>query len=219
MATVILKPRGREYIFRIKEAIMADEEKKAESGMSAKDMLQQDLKTVEQMTRWRKKMGKGENLFIKVVDKGMMPTIKIGDTVEVASVNAMDLRTNNVIFYRQGENFIVRRITQVNFNRGGQFNVKGDSMDNEEPVVAPSQIIGKVVLIDRDGEKIYLDKRSAALGKLKELSGQRIGGDMGSSAPADFAKKILGKILEFADMVYHKIVEFTDRIMERMNRK
>ncbi len=197
---------------------MADEQK-ADGGMSHKDMLQQDLKTVDQMQRWRKKISKGENLFIKIVDKGMMPTIKIGDTVEVATVNAMDLRTNNVIFYRQGENFIVRRITQVNFNRGGQFNVKGDSMDNEEPIVAPSQIIGKVVLIDRDGEKIYLDKRSAAIGKLRQLSGQSIGGNLGSSAPADFIKNLLGKVLEFADIVFKKIVELTDKLMERANRK
>jgi hypothetical protein len=195
---------------------MADEKT---DGMSAKDMLQQDLKTVDMMTRWRKQFAKGEHLFIKIVDKGMMPTVKIGDTVEVASVNAMDLRVGNVIFYRQSDAFIVRRIIQVNFNRGGQFNVKGDAVDNEEPVLAASQIIGKIISLDRDGEKIYLDKRSAALGKLKQLSGQKIGGDFGSSAPMDFLKNLLGKLVGALDALYQKICQMTDQFFDKSGKK
>jgi len=203
---------------------MADEEKKSsDSEMSTKDMIAQDLKTVDQMARWRKKISKGENIKVKVLDKGMMPIIMIGDTVEVQPVHAMNLRTNNIIFYRQGENFLVRRIAAVTFGQSAEFTVKGDSLEKDEPIVQASQIIGKVIALERDGQRIDIDRKfgSAAIGKLKQLGSTKIGGskEVDTSKQMDFAKDKLNKGFEFAETAYQKLCEFTDKLIERLFNK
>jgi len=201
---------------------MADEEKKSsDSEMSTKDMIAQDLKTVDQMARWRKKISKGENIKVKVLDKGMMPAIMIGDLVEVQPIHAMNLRTSHIIFYRQGENFLVRRIAAVTFGQSAEFTVKGDSLEKDEPTVQASQIIGKVIALERDGQRIDVEKKfgSAAIGKLKQLSSTKIGGDVDSSKQMDFAKNTLNKGFEFAESAYQKLCQFTDKLIEKLFNK
>ncbi len=201
---------------------MADEEiKSSDSEMSTKDMIAQDLKTVDQMTRWRKKISKGENIKVKVLDKGMMPVIMIGDTVEVQPIHAMNLRTNHIIFYRQGENFLVRRIAAVTFGKSAEFTVKGDSLEKDEPVVQASQIIGKVIALERDGARVDIDRKfgSAAIGKLKQLGATKIGGDGDSSRQMDFIKNALNRGFEFAEIAHKKLCELTDKLIERLFNK
>ncbi|MHC9538390.1 MAG: hypothetical protein AB9903_02630 [Vulcanimicrobiota bacterium] len=203
---------------------MADEEKKSsDSEMSTKDMIAQDLKTVDQMARWRKKIAKGENIKVKVLDKGMMPVIMIGDSVEVQPIHAMNLRTNHIVFYRQGENFLVRRIVAVTFGKNAEFTMKGDSLEKDEPIVQASQIIGKVIALERDGQRIDINKNfgSAAIGKLKQLGSMKIGSgkEAEPSKQMDYAKNMMNKGFEFAETAHHKLCEFTDKLIENLFNK
>jgi hypothetical protein len=200
---------------------MADEKKESgESAFSHKDMLQQDLKTVDMMTRWRKKIAKGENINVKIVDKGMTPIIKIGDTVEVTQVHAMDLRPGNLILYRQGENFIARRIARLQFGKQTEYIVKGDAFENEEPPVQASQIIGKVVALDRDGERIELEKKFSlgALSKIK-IGGASGTGNMDLSKGKDILNSVLTHILAFFATLSQMITSLTDKIIEKISRR
>ncbi|MDQ7821956.1 MAG: hypothetical protein RDV48_04080 [Candidatus Eremiobacteraeota bacterium] len=199
---------------------MSEEEKQAagssEEGMSHKDMLQMDLKTVDQMTRWRKKLSKGENIKIKVLDKGMMPTVMIGDTVEVMPVHAMNLKTGNVIFFRQSENFLVRRIVEVVYGKSGEYRVRGDAIETEEPSVVAGQIIGKVVAVERNGQRLEVERNiaGAALGKLRQLGSTKIGSEKDYSREKEMASAAMGKVVEFFEKAYQKLCESTDKLIE-----
>lgn len=200
---------------------MADEEK--ETGFSHKDMLEQDLKIVDQMARWRQKMSKGENIKVKILDKGMMPTIKIGDIAEIQPIQAMNLKSGQIIFYRQSETFLARRIVEVSFKRGGEFTVKGDALDKPEPTVNASQIIGRITVLERDGEVVELEKKfgGAALKQLKKLGSIEVGG----GAKKDYSKQkeifqgVLVKVVEYLEIIYAKICEIMDKILEKVFKK
>jgi hypothetical protein len=201
---------------------MADEEK--EPGISHKDLLQQDLKMVDQMARWRQKTARGENIKVKILDKGMMPTIKIGDIAEVEAVQAMNLKTGNIIFYRQGETFLARRITEVSFQRGGEFTVKGDAIDKPEPTVNAAQVIGRITSIEREGEKIEVVKKfgGETLQKLKKLGSMevgKVGPKKDYTKQKEIAQGVLLKIIEYMDIAYQKICELMDKIIEKLFRR
>ena len=194
--------------------------------LSDKELLAQDLKTVDLMARWRKKMTKGENIKVKVLDKGMMPTINIGDIAEVMSVQVTNLKSNNIIFFRQNDTFMVRRIIECIFSGSGQFKVKGDNQSEAEPLVNASQIIGKVVAFERDGQKILLEKTFAsAFNDLNTKFNSKFNkGAEGTDNPnldkaKEVASNIGGKVLEALDTVYRAIVNVFDKIVEKMNRR
>jgi len=201
---------------------MADEDKQSsESGISHKDLLQQDLKMVDQMARWRQKISRGEKIKVKILDKGMMPTIKIGDIAEVAPMHAMNLKTGHIIFYRQGETFLARRIAEVSFQRGGEFTVKGDALDKPEPTVNAAQIIGKITMIEREGEQIAVEKKfgGEALQKLRKLGSMELGTKKDYSKQKEIAQGVMLKAIEIMDTIYQKICVLMDKIIEKLFRR
>lgn len=200
---------------------MADEEKAAGETWSHKELLEQDLKMVDQMARWRQKMSRGENIKVKILDKGMMPTIRIGDIAEVAGIQAMNLKTQQIIFYRQGDTFLARRIIEVSYKGGGEFTVKGDALDKNEPPVNAAQVIGKVLQLERDGEKLDVEKKfgGEALKQLRKLGSMEVGTKKDYSKQKEAVSGVLLKVMDFAEVAYAKICETTDKILEFIFKK
>ena len=200
---------------------MMSEEKNAFSPLSDKEMLVQDLKTVDMMTRWRKKLSKGEHIKVKIMDKGMMPTMNIGDIAEIMPVHTSNLKPNNVIFFRQNETFVVRRILECIYSGSGEFRAKGDNQTEPEPLVTASQILGKVISIERDGQRIELEKTlSSALGQLNKKFGGagnvQIGSGQELEKGKEIASNIMSKIVELIDKAYSMIISGIDKIVAMM---
>lgn len=196
------------------------EEMTSFSPMSDKEMLAQDLKTVDLMTRWRKKLSKGEHIKVKIMDKGMMPTVNIGDIAEIIPVHTSNLKSNNVIFYRQSETFVVRRIIECIYSGSGEFRVKGDNQMQAEPLVTASQILGKVISIERDGQRIELERTlSSTLGHLnKKFGGTNIGSNQQLEQGKEIASNVMGKVIEFIDKAYSLLLKGIDKIVEMITR-
>lgn len=187
--------------------------------LSEKELLAQDLRTVDLMTRWRKKLSKGESIKTKVVDKGMMPTINIGDIAEVVPAQSTNLKTGHIIFFRQNDTFLIRRIIECIFSGTGEFKVKGDNQSDPEPKVAASHIIGKVIAIERDGERIELEKSFAsALNKLQQKLNKNLGGpDTGKGK--EIFKSGLNTAMTWVDKIAAGITGFIDKIVDKMQRR
>ncbi len=197
------------------------EEKSLLDSMSDKEMLAQDLKTVEMISRWRKKLSKGEHIKVKIVDKGMLPTINIGDIAEIIPIHTSSLKSNNIIFFRQNETFLVRRIIECMYSGNGEFRVKGDNQSEPEPLVAASQIIGKVISIERDGQRIEIEKTLAsAFGQLnKKLSSGASGPSPQLERGKEIASNAFGKLIELVDKAYSALLRAIDRLIEMVTKR
>lgn len=92
----------------------------------------------------------------------MHPTIRDGETVTVEPTTALDVRRGDIVLYRTGNRAIAHRVVDVNAKR---FILRGDaSREPDEPVEA-SQILGKVIMVEREGRarKLRGDKLKRAL--------------------------------------------------------
>ncbi len=190
--------------------------------VSEKDMLMNDMNIVNTMAKWRKKLSKGEHIKIKALDKGMMPTINIGDVAEVIPVQTSSLKSGNVIFFRAGTSFMIRRIVEVVYSGRGEFKVKGDNMVEPDPPVPSGNILGKVIAIEHEGERIEMEKTLAST--LNQLN-KRFGGSDSAkmSIQVENSKKavssFINKILEGCDRIRISFLNFIDNLIAKMQKR
>lgn len=81
--------------------------------------------------------------FFEVATGSMANTIEIGDVVIVELTK--DVRKNDIIVYKEEENFITHRLIDINEN--GEFITKGDANNTEDKPVNETQVLGKVTYI------------------------------------------------------------------------
>lgn len=81
--------------------------------------------------------------FFEVATGSMADTIEIGDVVIVELTK--DVRKNDIIVYKEEENFITHRLIDINEN--GEFITKGDANNAEDKPINESQVLGKVTYI------------------------------------------------------------------------
>ncbi len=201
---------------------MSDDLNVGMDPMSDKERLSQDLKIVNAMAKWKQKLARGEHIKVKIVDKGMMPTINMGDIAEVVPVQTSTLKAGALVFMRQNENFVVRRIVEAIYSGRGEFRVKGDNQVDPEPNVPAGNILGKVVTIERDGQRIEMEKSFATT--LNQLNKKFGGSDIGK-ANRDLEKgkamaaSFMQKILDWIDFVKCKVEDFVDNMINKFSKK
>lgn len=81
--------------------------------------------------------------FFEVATGSMADTIEIGDVVIVELTK--DVRKNDIIVYKEEENFITHRLIEIDEN--GEFITKGDANNTEDKPVNETQVLGKVTYI------------------------------------------------------------------------
>ncbi len=204
---------------------MSESEENQNFGMepvSDKERLSQDMKLLDMMAKWRKKLSKGEYIKIKVSDKGMAPTINMGDLVEVVPVQTSSLKSGALVFFRQNDKFMVRRIIETIYSGKGEFKVKGDNQTEPEPIVPAGNILGKVVAVERDGQKIELEKSLAST--LNQLN-KKFGGSDSAKATIEMEKgkqallAFFQKILDLIEKMQYSITKFVDDCFSKMFKK
>ena len=81
--------------------------------------------------------------FFEVATGSMADTIEIGDVVIVELTK--DVIKNDIIVYKEEENFITHRLIEIDEN--GEFITKGDANNTEDKPVNETQVLGKVTYI------------------------------------------------------------------------
>jgi hypothetical protein len=83
----------------------------------------------------------------------MRPAINDGDSVTVAPVDPVVVRPSNILMYRRNRRGIAHRVVHV--LRAGEgvvaFLLRGDATATFDAAVAPGEILGRVVTVERGG--------------------------------------------------------------------
>ncbi len=101
---------------------------------------------------------KGSCLRFRALGGSMVPFIRPGDLLTTKTVNPIDISTGEVLLYqRQGRSFVHRLIKKKTINGTPLFITRGDHLTFCDPPIPGSQILGKVISIERSGRTIHLD--------------------------------------------------------------
>ena len=103
----------------------------------------------------------GRDLRFRARGSSMHPMVRDGDTLIVRPVNSTEIAVGDIVFYRApGRGIVVHRVVGVQKDVSeGILVVKGDAVRSPDPAVCGSQVLGKVVSIERSGRPIDPDSR------------------------------------------------------------
>lgn len=105
-------------------------------------------------------LGKGSFFQFRALGGSMFPFIRSGDLLTTKAVNPADLSVGEVVLYhREGRPFVHRLIKKKAINGSLSFTTRGDHLTFCDPPIRGSQMLAKVVCIERSGRTIHLDTR------------------------------------------------------------
>ena len=103
-------------------------------------------------------LGKGSTFQFRALGGSMFPFIRPGDLLTTKAVDPTDLSIGEVLLYqREGRSFVHRLIKKKIINGTHLFITHGDHLPFSDPAISSSQILGKVICIERRGRTIHLD--------------------------------------------------------------
>lgn len=95
--------------------------------------------------------------IVPVSGRSMLPLLHDGDRVLVAHGERAP-RWSEIIVFRQGDRLVVHRLLGRHSGPAGVFFLtKGDNAAACDPLVAASNVVGRVVAFERDGRRSRLD--------------------------------------------------------------
>jgi polysaccharide export outer membrane protein len=101
----------------------------------------------------------GYSIEFRATGSSMYPTIKDGEMITVQPVEISNIKTGDIVLYRNRTGVIAHRVIYVKGT--DQLLLCGDSSNSFDAPVMPEQILGKVTSIKRGGRKILLDKKAS----------------------------------------------------------
>lgn len=108
---------------------------------------------------------KGNSVRFQAKGWSMHPFIQDGDFIEVSPIENSPIKTGDVVFYSTtGNKIIVHRVIKKykKDSRGTVF-IRGDASFGASEEVDIKNVLGKLVSVQRDAQRISLDKGSARL--------------------------------------------------------
>jgi signal peptidase len=103
-------------------------------------------------------LARGYGVRFRPAGHSMHPTIRDGEAVTVAPVRASDVRRGDIILYRAERGFIAHRVLQL---KGGAdapiFITRGDASTSCDAPVSASQVLGRVICVERNGSARSLE--------------------------------------------------------------
>jgi signal peptidase I len=100
--------------------------------------------------------------------RSMFPTIHDGEMITVEPVAPADVKRNDIILYRfqnrLRQGVMAHRVIGIERTAGAlQFILRGDGMAQCDAPIAETDILGRVIAVERDGRLIPLATRRAKL--------------------------------------------------------
>lgn len=103
---------------------------------------------------------KGDKLRFKALGGSMTPFIRSGDIITIEPVNHRNIVVGDILFYEADSEFLVHRLIEKRENKENSiYTTKGDSLTSPDKPVNDSQIMGKVIKIERNGKKLEYGTR------------------------------------------------------------
>ena len=128
----------------------------------------------------------------------MRPTIEDGDNITIARVDLADVKPGDILLYRRHRRAIAHRVVDIRTtaNEITALVLRGDAKAASDAPIAPEQVVGKVVAIERSGARAMARTWRAKLARLRVLAARWLPGGVrlqpGSAAVAsDFSRTVL----------------------------
>jgi signal peptidase I len=98
-------------------------------------------------------LAEGYHVRFSAAGTSMQPTIANGDAITVAPVAVADLQRGDIVLYRSEQRVIAHRVVDISATGSeiAAFLLRGDAKAACDGPVAPGQILGKVIAIERRG--------------------------------------------------------------------
>ena len=105
----------------------------------------------------------GHSVRFKAPGRSMQPTIKEGETITVDPIAPEEVKRGDIILYRTPGGVVAHRVVGIERKMSTQsssliphhlFLLRGDAATTCDAPVAPDQVLGKVICVERDGRSI-----------------------------------------------------------------
>jgi hypothetical protein len=124
-------------------------------------VLNQGVNKATQYGKYMDTLGNGKDLKIVISDKDMRPAFEPGDTVTIKQSTIDMIRVGDLVFYRLGSSLVLRRVIRSVIKPGDTFVItKAETSKTPEKSVKASQIVGKVVKLERKGKNIRVPNQA-----------------------------------------------------------
>lgn len=161
-------------------------------------------------------LGRGRRVRFRVHGKSMHPTINDGEMVTVEPVKPSVVKQGDIILYRNPKGLIAHRVVAI-AGPGGKgptfrppssglsadylFLLRGDASRSCDSPVESSQILGRVVSVERDGRSSELAGRRAKIWHTVRVFAFRLRGAMRGqlSKPLTLKRTILSRLDKVAE--------------------
>ena len=107
----------------------------------------------------------GQSIRFRAPGRSMHLTIKEGEIITVQPVAPSAVKIGDIILYRFEGGVIAHRVVRIERGEdgGSRFILRGDASGVPDEPVEPSQVLGKVVSVERGGRSIDLYSRRAKM--------------------------------------------------------
>ena len=98
---------------------------------------------------------KGGFLRFRALGGSMFPFIRSGDIVTAEPIPPENLNVGQVLFYYKDGNFFVHRLKEKSGN--SLMITRGDNLPFNDHFITPSEVLGKIIMIERKGKRIDME--------------------------------------------------------------
>lgn len=110
-------------------------------------------------------LASGCRLRFRATGRSMQPAISDGEMITVEPVSVADVRRGDIVLYRTQKCVIAHRVQKIerDSERVAVLLLRGDTCEHFDGPVLPSQVLGRVVTVDRGGRQIDLIGKTTLL--------------------------------------------------------
>jgi signal peptidase len=120
----------------------------------------------------------GQSVRFQAPGKSMKPTIREDETITVDPITPLAVRKGDIILYKNGTGVIAHRVVRIEKQNPSRpqdtFILRGDASILDDKPVAPGQVLGKVISVERGGRTIDLYSRRVKTMRTARLLASRL---------------------------------------------
>jgi signal peptidase I len=120
----------------------------------------------------------GQSVRFQAPGRSMTPTIREDETITIDPVSASSVRKGDIILYNNETGVIAHRVVNIEHKDASlqphSFILRGDASITDDKPVAPGQVLGKVVSVERHGRSIALCGMWAKTKRMTRLMASRL---------------------------------------------
>lgn len=106
------------------------------------------------ISRWREILARGETVTVPLATSDMLPHVKPGDIVEFKEASLLDLQKGDFVMLYHNGSVLLRRVVRRVTEHSGDVFILSSNKEGSEGRYEFTGILGKVVSLYRDGEKL-----------------------------------------------------------------